>query len=125
MKERRSLERFKLKLPSKVEMLAAPQGEEKSVLKLFTSNVSSGGAFFPVSKPLPQGTPVKVSLLLDNANLRLQLAAWTLVEVRGAVLRSEPSGMVIAFEPNYKIIPHTKSKVLFPVRGTYEKKPMN
>ena len=32
MKERRSLERFKLKLPSKVEILAAPQGEEKALI---------------------------------------------------------------------------------------------
>ena len=123
MKERRSLERFKLKLPSKVEILAAPQGEEKCVLKLFTSNVCSGGAFFPVSKPLLQGTPVKVSLLLDNTNLGLQLAAWTLVEVTGSVLRSEPSGMVVAFEPNYRIIPHTKAKVLFPFGDIYEKRP--
>jgi hypothetical protein len=123
MKERRSLERFKLRLPSKVEILAVPQGVEKCVLKLFTSNVCSGGAFFPVSKPLRQGTPVKVSLLLDNANLRLPSAPWTLVEVTGAVLRSETSGMVIAFEPNFKIIPHAKTKVLFPFSGLYENRP--
>jgi hypothetical protein len=123
MKERRSLERFKLKLPSKVEVLAGSAWEEQSMLKLFTSNVCSGGAYFPAVKPMQPGTPVKVSLLLDNAKLRLPSASWTLVEVRGAVLRSEPSGMVVAFEPNYKIIPQTKAQALFPLRSVYEKSP--
>jgi hypothetical protein len=116
MKERRKLERFKLRLPAKIEIPPEPTGVEKTILKLFTTNVCSGGAFFPMNNPPLQGTAAKVSLFLDNANLKLPVAAWTLVEVRGTVLRAEPSGMAIAFEGNYKIIPQTKAEVLFPLR---------
>jgi hypothetical protein len=116
MKERRTLERFKLRLAAKVEILPEPPGAESAVFKLFTSNVCSGGAFFPITNPPLQGTPVKVSLVIDNVHLKPAVASWTLIEVRGRVLRSEPSGMAIAFDPKYKIIPQTKSEVLFPLR---------
>jgi len=115
MKERRTLQRFKLRLPAKIEIPPEPTGAEKTTLKLFTTNVCSGGAFFPVTNPPLQGTAVKVSLFLDNANLKLPVASWTLVEVRGTILRLEPSGMAIAFEPNFKIIPQAKKEVLFPL----------
>jgi hypothetical protein len=108
MKERRTLERFKLRLPAKIEILSGSQGAEKTLLKLFTSNICSGGAFFSVSNPPIQGTAVKVKLLLDIAKFKLPTVSWSLVEVKGTVLRSEPCGMAIAFEPNYKIIPQTK-----------------
>jgi hypothetical protein len=39
MKERRTLERFKLRLPAKIEILSGSQGAEKPLLKLFTSNI--------------------------------------------------------------------------------------
>jgi hypothetical protein len=116
MKERRVLERFKLRLPAKIEILSASQGAEKPVLKLFTSNICSGGAFFPFSNPPIQGTAVKVNLLLDNAKFKLPAVSWSLVEVKGTVLRSEPFGMAIAFEPNYKIIPQTEARVVSPLR---------
>jgi len=116
MKERRTLQRFKLRLPAKIEIPPEATGAEKTILKLFTTNVCAGGAFFPVTNPPLQGTAVKVSLFLDNANLKLPVASWTLVEVRGTVLRLEPSGMAIAFKPNYKLIPQAKTEVLFPLR---------
>jgi len=116
MKERRALERFRLRLPAKIELLSGSQGAEKTVLKLFTSNICSGGAFFPFSNPPLQGTVVKVNLLLDNAKFKLPTVSWSLVEVKGTVLRSEPFGMAVAFEPNYKIIPQAKSRVVSPLR---------
>ena len=86
------------------------------VLKLFTSNICSGGAFFPFSNPPLQGTAVKVNLLLDNAKLKLPKESWSLVQVKGTVLRSEPFGMAVGFEPNYKIIPKTKARVVSRLR---------
>ena len=116
MKERRALERFKLRLPAKIEILSGSKGSEKTVLKLFTSNICSGGAFFRFSKPPLAGTVVKVDLLLDNAKLMLPTVPCSLVEVKGRVLRSEPLGMAVAFDANYKIIPQTKSRVVPPLR---------
>jgi hypothetical protein len=116
MKERRTLERFKLRLPTKIEIPPESPGAERTVLKLLTTNVCSGGAFFPTTNPPLQGTAVRVSLLLDNLNLKLVVPSWTLVEVSGTVLRSEPSGMAIAFEPDYKIIPKTRKEASFPFR---------
>jgi hypothetical protein len=116
MKERRTLERFKLRLPAKIEILSGSQEGGKTVLRLFTSNVCSGGAFFPFSNPPVQGTQVKVNLLLDYAKLKLPAVSCSLVEVNGTVLRSERLGMAVAFESNYKIIPQTKSRVVSPLR---------
>ena len=116
MKERRALERFRLRLPAKIEILSGSQGEAKKVLKLFTSNICSGGAFFPFSNPPIQGTAVKINLMLDNAKFKHPTASWSLVEVKGIVLRAEPLGMAVAFETNYKITPQTKTRVVFPLR---------
>jgi hypothetical protein len=114
MKERRTLERFKLRLPAKIEIPPESPEAENTVLKLFTTNVCSGGAFFPTVNPPRQGTTVKVSLFLDNVNLKLAVPSWTLVEVSGTVLRSERSGIAIAFEPCHKIIPKTGKEASFP-----------
>lgn len=116
MKERRALERFRLRLPAKVEILSGSQEAEKKVLKLFTSNICSGGAFFPFSNPPLQGTVVRVNLMLDNAKFKHPTASWSLVEVKGTVLRSDPFGMAVGFEPHYKIIPQTKPRVVSPLR---------
>jgi hypothetical protein len=118
MKERRTLERFKLRLPAKIEIPPESPGAERMVLKLLTANVCSGGAFFPTTNPLLQGTAVRVSLFLDNVNLKLAVPSWTLVEVLGTVLRSEPSGMAIDFEPDHKIIPKTRKEASFPFPTT-------
>jgi hypothetical protein len=116
MKERRALERFKLRLPAKIQILSGSQGAERTVLKLFTSNICSGGAFFPFSNPPLQGTTVKVNLLLDYARLKLPTVSCSLVEVKGTVLRSEPFGMAVAFEPDYRITPQTKARVVSSLR---------
>ena len=116
MKERRALERFKLRLPAKIEILTEAPTEGKTVLKLFTSNICSGGAFFPSLNPPLRGTVVKVNLILDQAKLRIPSVSWSLVEVRGTVLRSEPFGMAVAFEPDHKITPQSKARVVPPLR---------
>jgi hypothetical protein len=116
MKERRTLERFELRLSAKIEIPPESPGAERTVLKLLTTNVCSGGAFFPTTNPPLRGPAVRVSLFLDNVNLKLAVPSWTLVEVSGTVLRSEPSGIAIAFKPDYKIIPKTRKEASFPFR---------
>ena len=49
--EKRKLDRFSLEVPAKIEVISAEDSKER--LDLVTSNVSSGGAYFKASHPLP------------------------------------------------------------------------
>lgn len=65
------------------------------------------GAYFMTPKPLPVGTKVDIDMLLrlgdvDSAGAR---KAW--IKVSGAVYRIDPSGMVIRFDKDSKILPFT------------------
>jgi hypothetical protein len=92
MKERRKLERFDLQLPAEIEV----ERGKKHIRNLFTKNICAGGAFFETSNPLPLNTNVKIDLV---APTRVQII------VLGAVCRSDPSGMAVQFEEEYKILP--------------------
>jgi hypothetical protein len=107
MKERRKLQRFRLRLPARIE--ASPQTPDKKakILKLETDNICSGGAFFHTLSPLPVGTAVKAKLVLDSPRLRYPKNTRPLINVRGHVLRTEPTGMAIRFSRDYRIIPHS------------------
>jgi len=100
MEERRKLERFSLSLPAKLE---TPEGS----LLLYTSNVSSDGAFFPTVKPLPAGTSVRISLALSSPQSKSLGDITSLVEITGKVCRSEHGGMAVVFDSRYKIIAET------------------
>ena len=104
-KERRRLGRFRLEIPAKVEVLSSELEREGRDLK--TSNISSGGAFFHTKEPLPEGTEVKIDLILPLEKLK-QLKndhKQAYIKVSGKVLRSESKGMAISFDQNYVIRP--------------------
>ena len=92
MKERRKLERFDLRLPAEIDVA----GGETRIRNLFTRNICAGGAFFETSDPLPLHTQVKIDLV---APTRVQII------VVGSVCRSEPGGMAIQFDEEYKLLP--------------------
>ena len=103
MKERRKLERFDLKISATIESMTSDQ--EKRLLNLLTSNICSGGAFFHTTQPLPEGSQVKIDLVLPLDNLK-QLkddCKQAYIMVTGRVLRSESEGMAILFDKNYLI----------------------
>ncbi len=110
-KERRKLERFDLKLPARIELVAPSQEEE--ILNLFTDDVCSGGAFFHTSQPLSEGTPVKVALVLSLDKLRDLKDDWQqiLIKVTGEVLRCDSEGMAICFKSDYDISPRKSSAI--------------
>lgn len=103
MNERRQLERFELKVPAAIESMAPLQG--KSLLKLLTSNVCSGGAYLHTAEPLPEGTHVGVELVLplDRLKKLKNEHKRAYVRVTGRVLRSESQGMAIGFDGDYQI----------------------
>ena len=103
MGERRKHQRFKVKLPAKIEVVAGdPQGETQ-VVRVESDNVGLGGAFFHTLSPLPEGTPVKVDLTLHFRDVMFPLKRQPHFKVQGRVLRSEPAGMAIRFEKRYTI----------------------
>ena len=104
MKEKRKLERFDLELPATIQFLTP--GQEKSLLDLLTTNISSGGAFFHTTRPLPEGTPVKIDLILPLGRLKKLKddSKQAYIKVTGTVLRSESEGMAICFDQDYQLV---------------------
>lgn len=72
------------------------------MLSLPTQNISSGGAYFSVVDPLPDDTPVRITIVLGMEKPKDLSDRYAYVRVRGTVLRSEPSGMAIRFDEDYQ-----------------------
>jgi len=105
MEERRQLERFGLKIPASIVVRGTARKREK--LNLLTSNICSGGAFFDTSLALPEGTEVKIDLILPLDRLRTLAVEHprARIELTGKVLRSGIAGMAVTFDPEYVIQP--------------------
>ena len=106
-REKRKLARFELEIPAKIEVLAEGRKEEEEGLSLLTSDISSGGAFFHTSQPLPEGTDVKIDLVLPLDRLKelKEDCDHVYIKITGTVLRSESDGMAIYFNDDYHFIP--------------------
>ena len=111
-KEKRKLERFDLGIPAKIEVLPWDQKREEDVLDLMTSDISSGGAFFHTSQPLPEGTEVKIDLVLPLDRLKelKEDCDQVYIRITGTVLRSESEGMAVYFNEDYLILPKRNEK---------------
>ncbi len=103
MENLRRLERFSLKLPAMVEVMAAQEEYGEKVLNLLTTNICSGGAFFQTDQPLPKGTPVKIDLVLSIGELKKLNEKQAFIKVSGEVIRIESGGMAICFGSDYAI----------------------
>jgi len=103
MTDKRRLERFDLELPATIELLTSDQ--EKSLVNLLTTNISSGGAYFYTPQPLPKGIQVKIDLVLplDKLKKLKDECKQAYIKVTGTVLRSESEGMAICFDEDYQI----------------------
>jgi PilZ domain len=103
MSERRKLERFELTGPARI--LLRSGGSARSEFSLKTRDVSADGAFLFSSEVIPEGTDVKMEFVLAP-DLPGQLAnqqGRARVRVRGKIIRSDPDGIAIRFESNFKI----------------------
>jgi hypothetical protein len=100
--DRRTMERFDLKLP--IELFLTEQDKEQESIKLMTSNVCAGGTYLIAKNPLPKGTPVKMNITLEfhkHHELRPRLS---IVDVSGYVIRTDHQGMAICFDRKYRIL---------------------
>ena len=108
MVEKRRLERFDLVLPAAIEFINEHQDER--MINLLTTNICSGGAYFYTNQPLPEGTQVKIDLVLPLDKLRKLKKEHkkAFIKVTGKVLRTESEGMAIFFNKDYQITGSTK-----------------
>jgi hypothetical protein len=108
MVEKRRLERFDLALPAAIEFIN--EHNDERIINLFTTNICSGGAYFHTNQPLPEGTQVKIDLvlLLDKLRKLKREHKKALIKVKGKVLRTESEGMAICFDKGYQITGSTE-----------------
>ena len=101
--ERRTLERFDLHAPTRIEVELA--GGRRGIFSLTTKNISSAGTYIATDQPLPEGLPVILELLLSLEMLQRLVGerGRARVRVKGKVIRSDRDGMAIMFESKYKI----------------------
>ena len=102
--DRRKMERFDLKLPTKLHWTGKDKKQES--IELITSNVCAGGAYLITKNPLPNGTHVKMNLTLQSDKLYELRSRLLIIDVSGSVIRTDHNGMAICFDRNYNIIPH-------------------
>ena len=105
-KEHRKLERFRLEIPAKIEVIGT--GKQKGTIEVLTSDICAGGAYFQTKKPLPQGTQVKIDMVLPLEHLRKVSEEYNraYIKVSGTVLRTESSGMAVSFDEDYELGPY-------------------
>ena len=105
MKDRRSLERFKLKLPARIELDPHHGQIRQETLSLWTTDICAGGAFFSRKNSLPKGTRVKIDLVLPINRQEASGGEGANIKVGGLVCRSDTEGMAIRFNENYQMMP--------------------
>ncbi|MBW2623862.1 MAG: PilZ domain-containing protein [Deltaproteobacteria bacterium] len=103
MVNNRRLERFNLRLPVTIEVVSDNEDHDRKVLNLLTQNACSGGAYFHTDQPLPEGTQVKIDLVLSIDTLKKIEGKQAFIKVNGSVIRTESNGMAICFDENYSI----------------------
>jgi len=118
MEERRKLERFIFEVPAKIE--AVVSADIKETLDLTTSDICAGGVFFRTKKALPEGTKVKIDLILALDGLKHLIDhSRANVKVNGTVVRSGSAGMAICFDEDYQIMPLQNPLTLTPATSTH------
>ena len=108
--KKRRLERFELKIPAKIEVMTSDK--DKETLDLFTSDICAGGVFFHTDQPLPEGTDVKIDLVLPLEQIKKlsEKSSHAYINITGTVIRSASSGMAVCFNKNYKIQPWNRKE---------------
>ena len=104
MKEKRSLERYCLTVPVKIELMDNPDTPR---LEAFTKDVSSGGTFLTLEKELEVGQKVRLKLFLSINKLQefFEMDNQVRIDVSGEVIRKEKNGVGIQFDKKYTILP--------------------
>jgi c-di-GMP-binding flagellar brake protein YcgR len=101
MRERRKYERFDLKLPATIEVQTS---KGKETFDFVISNISSEGCFIHIYEPFPEGTEVRLKVIVTSESLRELTGAQGLIKVGGRVVRSNFIGMGICFDEEFQLL---------------------
>ncbi|MFH1081645.1 MAG: PilZ domain-containing protein [Pseudomonadota bacterium] len=103
MNDKRKFERFDITAPARIEILKP--GENGGKILLETHNLSAGGIFIKSARLLPEGSPVKMEILLHFSEPETQTPpdSATVIVVTGHIIRSTDEGMAICFNDDYDI----------------------
>ena len=90
----RQFERFPLNLPVRAEVYSS---DTKQVFDLKTRDISASGAFVYTSEQFPNGTNIKLNLVVPNGRIKEMTGAESLLDCEGQVVRSTAKGVAIHF----------------------------
>ena len=100
MEKQRTKERFTIELPVKLEVTAI---EEKESFNLVVTNISANGAYLNMVNPIPEGTNVRLTILLANETVEKVTGYLGILKVKGKVIRREQTGIAIRFAKKYQL----------------------
>ena len=101
--DRRKTERYSLEIIANISASSLEDMEERTHVSLKTVDISSGGAFFKTSHPLPEGSKLEIELYLPLDQLKTIKGNRVRINVSGKVIRTMQEGMVVCFDDNYDI----------------------
>ena len=90
----RQFERFSLNLPVRAEVYTS---DTKQMFDLKTRDISASGAFVFTPEQFPNGTNIKLNLVVPNDRIKQVTGAESLLDCEGQVVRSTAKGVAIHF----------------------------
>jgi hypothetical protein len=101
MKERRAYERFKLALPTKMQVIIS---EKAHIFNLQTKDISASGALLLTTEGFSEGTRCQLEIGVANDRIKELTSAQSLIRVEGTVVCSTPDGVAICFDGECQIL---------------------
>ncbi len=100
--EKRSAERFEMRIPATV---FVEDGDLEQVLSLETENISSRGTLLHTDEPFPEGVKLEVELYLPLGKLLAVLSPTETIKVtvKGTVVRTQRDAVAVEFDRGYQI----------------------
>jgi hypothetical protein len=102
MIDNRKFERFEIQVPATIEI---PAGNGQGTrFELETQNLSAGGALIKFVEPLPEGSQVKIDIVLSFEELKTDTDpnGSLILSTTGHIIRSSNAGIAIRFDENYE-----------------------
>ncbi len=102
MSDKRLFERFDINVPVRLEISSQ---EQQGKIAIEAENLSAGGLFFKTGKLIPQGSSVKMEIILQFEELKTaeDPEGALVIAVTGYVQRSGPEGTAICFHDDYDV----------------------
>ena len=96
----RQFERFPLNLPVRAEVYTS---DTKQMFDLKTRDISASGVFVFTPEQFPNGTNIKLNMVVPNDRIKKVTGANSLIDCEGNVVRFTPSGVAINFNKDCRI----------------------